>query len=313
MRRPTHANPTVGRSLALTATAIVLIGVLVGCTGGDGDGGDDRGGEAGSRPSNPEQTQSVVSARDLRASVLQLRHEEGTATIHLRLTNTGSKPVEVASVRLGGPSLTSGEATPVVDEARMIESGQLMTAPGAYEPPRCDAAGQPSMLTVTLASGETLEVPMDADGQQLVDWLVARDCGLARIEESVRIRFLPDWRIRTVAGSRAMVGTLALDRRRNGSRELEVVGVRGSVLLDFALLRPRQSYTLRTGVDAARLPVALVPAGRCDGHALGQSRQTFLLSVFVQLRGQAEQRLILSPTLPVQDRVLALVSRACGV
>jgi hypothetical protein len=289
---------------------VALIGALAACTGGDGD----------AQPGGPEprgQSSNATGARvgppELRASVLQLRHEEGTATVHLHLTNTGSEPVEIASVRLGGPALTSAEATPVVDEARTIQPGQLMTAPGAYEPPRCDAPQQPATLTVTLADGEELAVPMDGDGQQLVDRLVERDCGLARIEESVRIRFLPGWRIRTVDGSRAMVGTLALDRRLDGSGALEVMGVRGSVLLDFGLLRARQSYTMRPDDDSARLPVVLVPAGRCDGHALGQSRQTFLLSVFVQLQGQAEQRLILSPTLAVQDRVLALVSRDCGV
>jgi len=94
---------------------------------------------------------------------------------------------------------------------------------------------------------------------------------------------------------------------------LEVIGLRGSVLLDFVAV-PATSVPFRLAPDrrAATLSVALVPAGRCDGHALSQSRQTFLLSVFVQLEGQSEQRLILPPTADVQDRVLALVRRSCA-
>jgi hypothetical protein len=283
--------------------SLVLI-ALVACTGGDDGSGS---------PSAPSTNGARPAATSLRASLLQLRHEEGTTTVHLHLTNTGSEPVEIDSVRLGGPALTSAEATPVVDAARTIAPGELMTAPGAYEPPNCAAPDRPAVLAVALADGQTLQVPMDTDGQQLVSSLVGRDCGLRRIKESVRIRFLPDWRLRTVVGSPAMAGTLALDRRDGASGTLEVVGVRGSVLLDFELLRARQSFTLSPDDDAARLPVALRPAGRCDGHALGQSRQTFLLSVFVQQEGQAEQRLILTPAPDVQDRVLAMVSRACGV
>lgn len=305
MRRRATGGQGSQLALAMAGALIALTGGLVACTGGDAS--DDAGEHAAKTGGGGADTS------DLRASLLQLRHEEGTTTVHLHLTNTGSGPIEIASVRLGGPALTSAEATPVVDAARTIKPGELMTAPGDYEPPVCDAPPQPATLAVTLADGSSLEVAMDDAGQELVDRLVERDCGLARIEDSVRIRFLPDWRVRTVDGSPAMAGTMALDRRGEGSSELDVIGVRGSVLLDFELLEARQSYTLRAGDDAARLPVVLLPAGRCDGHALGQSRQTFLLSVFVQLGGQAEQRLILAPTLAVQDRVLALVSRACGV
>jgi hypothetical protein len=279
------------RSSHVAAVAVVAaLATLPGCT-------------ADTAPAPPAEP-------SLTASVLQLRHEEATPTVHLHLVNTGDEPVDVASLRLGGPALSTPEAEPVPDDAHVLEPGELLTAPAEHEPPDCAAPDAPGVLVATLADGTSLEVGLDADGQQLVDWLVDGICGVQRLEESVRVRFLPRWRPGTVDGRAAMVGTLAIDRRGDGPA-VEVLGVRGSVLLDLVMRPP--SFTLPVAQDSARLEVALVPAGRCDGHALSQSRQTFLLSVFAQLAGEHEQRLVLPPRPAVQDRVLAQVRRSCGV
>jgi hypothetical protein len=244
--------------------------------------------------------------------VLQLRFEEGTPDLHLRLTNSGDSSVQVASVRLAGP-LSTPDAVPVVAETRTIAPGAVMTAPTAHEKPRCDAIGEPVTMVATLSDGSATDVELDAAGTEQVDRLVDRLCGLERVAESVRIRFLPSWRTSSSAGRPALVGTLALDRQGDASRDLDVVGVRGSVLLEFSLQASRDDTSLSGDERSARLPVTLMPTGRCDGHALSQSQQTFLLSVFLRLEGESEQALIVSPGTGVRDRAMSLVRRGCGV
>jgi hypothetical protein len=59
------------------------------------------------------------------------------------------------------------------------------------------------------------------------------------------------------------------------------------------------------------LPVLAGSAHRCDGHARGNSSQTFLLSVYLRLGDAPVQRRILTPAEPDQVRVLAVIDRDC--
>ena len=117
----------------------------------------------------------------------------------------------------------------------------------------------------------------------------------------------------SVATTRASAGTLSLDRRGDAERDLEVAGVRDSVLLEFSLTASGIDTALSGDERSARLPVTLMPTGRCDGDALSQSQQTFLLSVFLRLEGDIEQALNVSPDTGVRGRAMSLVRRGCGV
>jgi hypothetical protein len=264
---------------------------------------------------------------DLEASVVQLRFEEGSTTLHLDVHNRGDAPVEVSSVRLDGSTLTTPEAQPVVDADRLIEPGQTLTAPTRYVKPDCSGGDDPPVLRVTLSDGTVRDVELDDSGRALVDSLAGSVCGLRRVRETLRIRFLPRWRIEKTGGTATASGVLAIDRVPSSSEaaDLDIVDLRGSVLLDFTTAEPADAsqtswrtrvpatFTVTADQDHVRLPVTLVPNGRCDAHALSQSSQTFLLNVFIQPEGLPEQRLVLSPTMAARGRIFELIRHSCGV
>jgi hypothetical protein len=53
-------------------------------------------------------------------------------------------------------------------------------------------------------------------------------------------------------------------------------------------------------------------AHRCDGHARGQSQQTFLFSAYVRVGNHPAQRVVLDLSSAERDRLIALVDRDCA-
>lgn len=263
------------------------------------------------QPSTPDPEQAEADA-DVTASVVQLRFEEGSTRLHVRVVNTGADIVEVARAGLAGPSLRSAPTPPVVRESGLIAPGEMMTAPGTFEPPDCSHEGEPAVASVVLADGRQLQAAVDGAGQLVVDQIVARLCIVERVAQSVDLRLLPDWQRTTVGGRPALAGTLAMDRVPDGSgADVRVTLLLGSVLVNLAAA---DGWLPVEVADApVRVPVTLSPTGRCDPHALAESKQTFQLSTYVELDGAPEQRLITVPDLRTQRRVQQLIRVACGL
>lgn len=262
--------------------------------------------------STPPAAPEPEAGPDVAASVVQLRHEEPTTALHVRVMNIGDEPVEVARVGLAGPSLRSAPTPPVVLESGLIRPGEMMTAPGTYEPPDCAAAGEPAVAAVVLADGRHVEAAVDAAGQLVVDRIVSRLCLVEEVAEAVDLRLLSRWRPDTVDGEPVLAGTLAADRVPDGSgATVRITLLTGSVLIDFAAAPA--ALPVDVGDDPVRVPVTLGPTGRCDEHALSQSQQTFQLSTYVELDGAAEQRLVTVPDLRTQRELQRLIRLRCGL
>jgi len=261
-----------------------------------------------SEPPAPERTPPA----DVAASVVQLRHEEGSTTLHVRIINTGEDTVDVARAGLSGPALRSAPTPPVVPESGLIGPGELMTAPGTFGQPDCSREDEPAVATAVLGDGSRLEVAVDGEGQIVVDRIVSRLCIVERVAEAVDLRMLTDWRRTTVDGVPALAGTLAADRVTDGSgADVRVTQLLGSVLLN--LEAARGSLPVDVSDTSVRVPVTLSPAGRCEAHALSQSQQTFQLSTYVQLDGGPAERIITVPDQRTQQRAQQLILVTCGL
>lgn len=243
---------------------------------------------------------------------MQLRHEENSTTLHVRIINAGDDPVQLTRAGLAGPSLHSAPTPPVVPETARVAPGEFMTAPGVFDPPDCAREGDPAVATALLDDGTELEVPVDTEGQLVVDRIVSRLCLVERVAAAVDLRLLTDWQRTTVDGEPVLSGTLAVDRLVGGSgADVRVTQLLGSVLLN--LDAAPGALPVDVSDEPVRVPVTLSATGRCDAHALASSQQTFQLSTYVRVDGGPEQRIITVPDRPTQRRSQQVIRIACGL
>lgn len=263
-----------------------------------------------------DQPAEDLPAPSLSATVTQYRPDEGTRRISVEVTNTDAEPVRVSGVALRTsafePLATTGKDT-------VFEPGQTIALVTTYGDPRCGhgdtATDAVAALTLTGETGQgTVEVPVARAGQTLLNRLHRVECQQATLDEVASVRLQSDWRRVESDGLPYLRGSLLL-RRAPGSPSgvgVSVTATAGSVLLDLRPVRPRRPVgRLEPGQASARIPVLLGSSMRCDGHALGGSTQTFLLSAFVRRDGAPQQRVLLIPDAATQRRALRVVHEVC--
>ena len=158
------------------------------------------------------------------------------------------------------------------------------------------------------ATAETSAGPVTfpvTDPLDVLRRLYQPSCERQAIDDAVAIEFGTEW---VDAGSDPprLDGTLILTRNRPDA-EVTVTGLSGSVLL--LLDAEGLPATLPVGEDRMELPVS-VSNGRCDGHALGESKQTYLFQLGVRVDGQDADRLLV-PDVDLQERLFAAIIARC--
>lgn len=268
--------------------ALVLVAAaLVGCTSGGPD-----------EPAPPR------ASPDLAVTVQQQRVDATTRIVGVEVTNREDAPVQVAAVRLRGGGL-DGPVTTVDTELRPDLTVALRTS---YGRPACADRSQPVVAELEIA-GAWIAYDVDSAGQQEVGRLLDTDCARIALAEKARVQLTGPYRVTSYRGRPWLHGFLVMSRR-SSETPVDLRSVAGTVLVD---LRPvRDLVDLESDADRAVTEILLGSTGRCDPHALGQSTQTFLLSAYVRLGQETEQRIVLVPPPSVQDRVLKVIDRACA-
>jgi hypothetical protein len=266
---------------------LAILGLLLSCT-------------AKSRESAPPR---------LVASATQFRYDEGTHNLHAGVTNAGTTPVTVTSATLAW----SGFDWPTVQiPAQPVPPGQTAAFVIAYGAARCDThPGAPYLLATV--DGQRRRLPLQVDDPGLLDRLRQGACARQRLSRAVALTL--HLRRHTVvrAGEELLPGEVVLRRRAGAGRAVSVVDLGGSVLFDLTAAGGRGALPARLAPPdrALRLPVLVGSAGRCDPHARGNSSQTFLFSVYTRLGTEPALRTIFVPSKPAQQRLLAVLDRAC--
>jgi hypothetical protein len=240
---------------------------------------------------------------ELAVTVLQQRVDATTRVVGVETTNREHAPVHVSAVRLSGGGL-DGPTTPLDTDLLPKLTVALRTS---YGRPMCDDRGGP--VTAHLKIGGTwFAYAVDAAGNRQVRRLLVVDCARIALANTAAVRLAGPYRPVTLRGEPYLRGRLLMVRRAAGAT-VDLRSLGGSVLID--LRHVGQLQDLAAGADRAETPVLLGSSGRCDPHSLGQSTQTFLLSAYVRLGDDPEQRVVLTPPRPVQDRILEVITRAC--
>lgn len=260
----------------------------------------------------------------VRASLIQYRAHTNTREVAVHLTSHEPEPFRVVGVRLSSPGLA--ELEPTKTDAAYVR-GQTIDLATEYGRPRCaeELDGEDSPLSVELTIEDetattTESVPITNAGAADLGRLVGTECALVSLGRRVQVDYVGGFS-RAVAddGSQVLRGALRFARPAGSipDKTITVPLLDGSVLLIF---RPvdegapgRPLVRLGPNERAELLPVEMTSTGRCSGHELGESKQTFLLSAFVRRAGDPLQRVIVKPSPPQQLQGLRLISDICGV
>lgn len=247
-------------------------------------------------------------APELSSSFVQQRTDEGTSRADVRLTNHGRSPVHVSGVGLswdgyGGQRLVAADTT--------YDPGRTIDLPVRLGRLNC-ASRDETPAAVVRAEGDTLTLALDDAGASALREVWEHACAARQIRRLVSVAFGPRW----TPSADGLRGSLLLTRRAPDAA-VAVTGLQGSVLVAFspaASPPPGRPLTvLDPGSASARLPVVLSSNGRCDAHALSESKQTFLLRVELTVDGGEPQQVIVKPDKPTQVEVLGLIRSMCGV
>ncbi len=239
------------------------------------------------------------------AAVVQQRGDITAGRVQLRVTNTSGSPETFTTAALLSPALRE----PAEWDARRpvtLDPGHTVDLPIVLPAVRCTDDPGDAQATFTV-DGLSVSVPPD-DALDVLGRAGATACDQEDMASVARIR---------AAGASAGVdGTIALrvDVAPSGvgTGTVELVALRGTVLLRFA---DGAEAPLHIAVSARDRPshidVAVVPQ-RCDAHAIAEDKVGTLFDLVVRIDGR-EVAIPLERSQEVADTLLALTARVCGL
>src|SRR4051794_5767514 len=278
----------------LLAALVVIAGLGAGCT---------------STP-KPEPATLEVPSAQLDASVAQFRFDEGTRNLRAGVTNNSERDIRVSAATIAWDGFRFPKVQ-IADD--LVKPGLTAAFDIAYGAPRCsrEPTGKPALVAVV--DGLTRRLPLRVDDPELLVRLRDSACAAERLNAAATVRLSFEPTTVTVHGEEYLPGRVMIARRTGDAEPIRVVDLGGSVLVDFVARNGRRSLPVTLAANQRQfvLPVLAGSAHRCDGHARGNSSQTFLLSVYLRLGDAPVQRRILIPAAPDQVRVLAVIDRDC--
>lgn len=297
-----------GRCHRVAAAALVLP-VLTGCPGEPGPAAD---APAATSPS------TAAPSPTLAATLTRYSQDVVSGVVQVKVTNEGSNPVVIDRVRVRWPGWYDRAYT---RKDAVLEPGRTVDLPVPISRARCADSTRPprsrgsAQLRVQGAGDSTrrIRVPF-SDARDLLTRVWSADCRSRALDRAVDVRFGRHWERAGTEREPALRGTVELSRLAS-DRAVRVTGFLGSVLLDVDPLGSLRRPLLRMPASrrTATLPVEVTSSGRCDGHALAESKQTFLLEAYVRDGRMPAATVVLVPPEPVQHRLRAVIDRACGV
>lgn len=266
-----------------------------------------------------ESTSGVVDPR-VTASLQQYREDEVMGVLQVSVTNTSAAAVRIDHVEVRWPGFAG---TPSADPGYELAPGATVDLPVPVVPAQCrrqdastgsvpSAPGAPAQAGIRLADGTTVSAPLSTSG--VLERIYSADCDQRYVASRVKLDFGSDWVRRGTGASSALLGTLVAQRLA-GDGILTLVSLDGSVLLSLAFVGDHAESAgqqIAAGEQRATFPVVLRSTARCDGHALGESKKTFIFDAVVDLGDGLGIPYTLSPDAPARAEMQQLIDDACA-
>lgn len=290
---------------SVTGAIAVTLAAVSGCGSADGSGAGDRGIDG--------------ATLGLSATLVQNREDVAPRRLQVKLTNGSDEQLRVLDVRLSWSGLEEVEAA---DQDVLFGIGQRTDLPVPYGDAICpddvSADRPPRTPIVALASIESSDgtrrevaVPVD-DVKGVLDNLYQTDCRRQFVDAAVRLELAGPWERVDPGGVPTLRGALAVERRAS-TDPIAILDISGSVLLSLAPA-PGVGEPMLTlaPTDRAGSAALEVTGSRCDGHALADSKQTFLFQLQLDI-GDGPEGVMIVPPPGAQEAMLQLILDHCGL
>jgi hypothetical protein len=178
-------------------------------------------------------------------------------------------------------------------------------------PPSTSSAFGEATVELSDGSTELVAIPIDDVEEQLVR-LFRVDCRRQFIESVVTLELRGPWERVDPDGVATIRGALAVERRA-GDRTITISDVDGSVLLDVHPAVPTSGPLLVLGPEDSGGDVPIdVTSARCDAHALGESKKTYVFQVEIDI-GDGPEGVIISPPAATEPEMFQVIVDGCGL
>ncbi len=253
-------------------------------------------------------TQAVTPApppSHLDASITQFRFQEGSRTLRAGIQNLSGPPVRITRARVLWPGFRWPEVrledrplTPTLTSAFDVELGP---------PVRCSDRLPAAARIRATVDGTPRTLPLRVEDSGLLLRMHENACWEHRLDAAATVTMRISDREVVRQGEPYLAATVTVTRHGTSAEPLKVVDLSGSVLF-----RLRATFPPAPTTSSFRLPFLVGSNHRCDGHARGQSQQSFLWGLYLRLGGSATHRHLLMPTTAEQNRLLLFLDRACA-
>ncbi|MGD9703049.1 MAG: hypothetical protein AB7Q42_15280 [Acidimicrobiia bacterium] len=264
-------------------------------------------------------TSHAVAAHGLTATLLQYREDEVRHELSIKVRNSGTEPVRIMDLRLLWDGL---EPVDRVGQDHLLGVGQALDLRVPFGDGRCanDYSLDPPSTTsatgdatIELADGSTeaVQIPID-DVEDQLGRLYRTDCRRQFVASVVSLELTGPWERVDPGGEATLRGALAVERRAR-DRTITILDVDGSVLLNVRPTEPIDEPLLVLGPDddAGTVPIDVTPA-RCDAHALGESKKTYVFQLQVDL-GDGPEGVVISPDTATESVMYQVILDGCGL
>jgi hypothetical protein len=290
---------------------VAVVGALAGC--------------ADDGPGTVPTTTAAAPPRQLAgltATLEQYREDEIAGLISVQTTNASTSTLRFSDLRLEWDGLgdaaayeRSTQLGPGVTFDLRVHQGDAVcgtppTAGGAPPPGAPLAVGHAS---VDGAPPELIAVPID-DRRAILPRVFEMSCQAQRLAWAVDVQFGDSWTpTTTAAGAPALQGTIEV--RRNGSTErVAITDIAGSVLLRISPVAPASPVLVLTPDQRdATIPIMVEQSGNCSGHALAESKKTFIIPIGVAIGDEASAADVITFDAAAKQRLNQLINESCGV
>jgi hypothetical protein len=251
----------------------------------------------------------------------QYREDEILNLMQVKTTNGSAFSIDVLDLRLDWAGITGNEPLArgiLVSPGQRVDIKVNAGRAVCSDPPGADEQLPPGPVSavghVSIDHGPPVLISIPVtDPVKILPKIFPQSCRDQRVQWAAKISFGTTWtRTTTDDGAPAARGSVEI-RRNHSSEPITLVRLNGSVLLRLIDLTPSQPVAvLEAGEDGLSIPILIEQSGRCEAHALAESKKTYLIVFEVAIGDEPSIGDEVAFDMPTRVLLGKMINDSCG-